>query len=58
MTFLSEKKFLLVINAVLSCLSLKSQVSFLQVYWWIKSFKLLDAVSKLESNLDKFKDIG
>ena len=31
---------------------------FLKSIWWIKSLKLLDAVSRLESNLDTFKDIG
>ena len=43
---------------MLSCLSFKSKISFLGVCWWIKSFKLLDDVSILESNLDTFKDIG
>ena len=54
---MSEKKFLLVIKSVLSCLSFKSKISFLGVYWWIKSFKFLDVVGRFESNLDIFNHI-
>ena len=56
-----EKTFLLVGKSVtmdISCLLLKSMISFLWLYWWIKSFRFLGDVSRYESDLDIFKDIG
>ena len=37
---------------------LSNQKIFIVIYQWIKSFKSLDAVSNVQSNLETFKDIG
>ena len=55
---LLEKKFLLVSNIVDSCLSCKSKISFVTVYLFIKSFKLVDACNSILSKLEIFKLIG
>ena len=45
-----EKTFLLVGKSVtmdISCLLLKSMISFLWLYWWIKSFRFLELLMDL-----------
>ena len=58
MKLLEKKMFLGQLVSAISCLSSKSKISFLPLYWWIKSFSVLGAVSSSESNLDMFRDIG
>ena len=43
---------------MLPCLSGKSKFYLSLVYQQMKSPKLLDAVSKVDSNLETFKDMG
>ena len=57
--WLLEKKSLLVVSkSIVACFSFKSKISLLWAYLWIKSFRWMGAVSKLESNLETFKDIS
>ena len=44
--------------SILSCFSSKSKNSLLWLYWWIKSFSFLGAISSSESNLHTLTDTG
>ena len=58
MMCLLEKKYLLVFNIVDSCLSCKSKISFLKVYLFMKSLKLVDACNNVLSKPAIFRLIG
>ena len=56
---LLKKEFLLGNSRfIVGCLSFKSKISFFLWYWWTKSLRVYGAVSKVESNLYAFRDVG
>ena len=58
MMWLLEKKFLLVFNIVDSCLSCQSKISFVIVYLFMTSFKLVDAWNNVLPKPEIFRLIG